>query len=104
MEDKLIKRLQQLNTKDCLWIYILSILSEKPTHAYSIRSEIEKKFNFLPGNVTAYRVLYYLTSQNFVKKMVEGRRKVYYITAKGEMELSKAITFYKKQLKLINAH
>ena len=101
MAEKLIRRLAELNTKDCLWIYILSILSEKPVHAYSIRSMIESGFGFRPGNVTAYRVLYYLTSQNYVEKKTEGRRKVYSITEKGQKELQKALNFYKKQVKIL---
>ncbi len=101
MPEKLMKRLIELNTKDCLWVYILNILSEKSVHAYSIRTMINDTFGFMPGNVTAYRVLYYLTSQDYVKKKTEGRRKVYSITTNGKKELQKAILFYKKQIKLL---
>ena len=94
---KLMKRLVDLNTKDCLWIYILRILKDRETHAYMLRQEIERRFGFKPGTVTAYRVLYHLTAKGFVSKRVEGRRKIYTITQLGREELGKAKQFYKKQ-------
>lgn len=97
MAGKLLKRLEDLNTKDCLWMYILRILSDKPMHAYTLRGEVTKRFGFRPGTVTAYRVLYSLTSGGFVTKRVVGRRKVYNITEKGRDELQEAVKFYKKQ-------
>lgn len=99
MPDKLMKRLHETNTKDCLWIYILRIIYDKPTHAYRLRKEIELRFGFKPGTVTAYRVIYHLTSHGFVSKAVDGRRKVYSITEKGKKELRKAIEFYSSQIK-----
>jgi len=101
MSNKLLKRLADLNTKDCLWIYILRILLDKETHAYMLRHEIEKRFGFKPGTVTAYRVLYYLTGRRFVSKKTAGRRKIYKITPLGKMELKTAVEFYKKQIKAL---
>lgn len=96
-----LKRLEKLNTKDCLWIYILGILKNDPMHAYVIRKEIEKKYGFRPGNVTAYRVLYRLTGMKLVNKTKEGRRVVYSITPKGRFDLKKAINFYKHLIKML---
>ena len=101
MPDKLLKRLTCLNTHDCLWMYILRILSDKPAHAYSLRKEIERRFGFRPGTVTAYRVLYHLTGREFVSKRAEGRRKVYEITERGKDELEKALDFYRNQIKAL---
>ena len=98
---KLMKRLADLNTKECLWIYILRILKDKETHAYLLRKEIEMRFGFKPGTVTAYRVLYSLMAKGFVSKKTEGRRKIYKITDKGRNELKSAMTFYKKQIQNI---
>jgi len=94
-----IERLIKLNTKECLWIYILSILEKKPTHAYVLRKKIEEKFGFRPGMVTAYRVLYSLENLKFVKSYTENRKKIYKITKKGRYELKKALEFYKNQIK-----
>ncbi len=96
-----LKRLEKLNTKDCLWIYILSILKSSPMHAYAIRKEIERKYGFRPGNVTAYRVLYVFINKGLVNKTNEGRRVVYSITPKGRIDLRKAIDFYKQRIKLL---
>lgn len=94
-------RLKELNTKDCLWIYILKILSEKTTHAYTIRKEIDERFGFKPGIMTAYKVLYLLHKKGFVKKSVQGRKKIYTITDKGKKELKKARDFYKNIVKVL---
>lgn len=95
------EHLARLNTKDCLWIYILRILREKPMHAYLVRSEIEGRFGFKPGTMTAYKVLYLLGKSGLVEKASQGRRKVYKITAKGRLELESAVEFYKGQIKIL---
>ena len=101
MTGKLLKRLSDLNTHDCLWMYILRMLSERPTHAYSLRKDIEDRFGFRPGTVTAYRVLYHLSGKGFVEKHTEGRKKIYSITEKGRLELERALQFYRKQIKML---
>lgn len=97
--DKPLRRLKNLNTYDCLWPYVLKILSEKPSHAYTLRKEIEKRFGFLPGTVTAYTTLYSLYLNGFVKKEIKGRITVYEITKAGKQELKKAAKFYKETFK-----
>jgi DNA-binding PadR family transcriptional regulator len=90
-------------TTDLLWIYLLGILREKPMHAYALRSEIEKRFGFLPGNVSAYVVLYKLQSRGFVSSLQNGNRTVYSITLKGKELLKEAEKeFSAKQKMLFN--
>ena len=89
------EKLRKNNTIDCLYPYILKILSEKPVHAYILRKEIEKRFSFRPGSVTAYRVLYLLKKSGLVKKTQNGRTKIYTITQKGKQELKNAVNFYR---------
>lgn len=96
-----MKKLIRNNTQDCLWPYILKILKDKPSHAYVLRKEIEKRFGFRPGSVTAYLVLYSLRKKGFVKKKKEGRKQVYTITRKGEDILRKSVEFYKERAKLL---
>lgn len=93
---KPLKRLAKLNTKECLWIYILKILSEKPMHAYVIRNEVYKNFGFKPGKVTAYKVLYLLKKSGYVKKEIKGRKRVYYVTEKGRKLLFETTVFYQR--------
>lgn len=94
-------RLKSSNTIDNLWIYILTIAREKPVYAYELREEINKKFGFKPGMVSSYRVLYRLELDDFVKSNLDGRKRIYIITKKGQEELKKAKKFYKKTLSLI---
>jgi len=89
-----LKRLTKLNTKDCLWIYILRILASKPMHAYAIRSEIERRYGFSPGFMTAYKVLYLLKASGLVSISKVDRRQVYRMTKQGLRELKKASEFY----------
>jgi DNA-binding PadR family transcriptional regulator len=96
-----LSRLAELNTKDCLWVYILRILQDGPTHAYSIRKKIDQRFGFKPGTVTAYKVLYLLAKSGFVKKAASGRHRVYTITPAGKKALREAIIFYKSRVKAL---
>jgi DNA-binding PadR family transcriptional regulator len=93
------ERLQQSNTKENLWLYILSLLKEREIYAWEIPKIIEEKFSFRPGRITPYRVLYRLEKDGFVKSVMETRRRTYKITDKGEKELKKAKIFYKTILK-----
>jgi DNA-binding PadR family transcriptional regulator len=95
MAPKPFERVAEKNTKENLWLYILRIIRDRPVHAYGLRAEIEKRFGFRPGNVTAYRVLYSLKRDGMVAKKTEGRRKIYTITGKGRKELAEAVEFYK---------
>ena len=90
--------LQKSNTKENLWIYILSLLKKGEIYGWEIRSLIEKNFNFRPGLITPYRVLYRLEADGFVKSELKERRRVYKITKKGEEELKKAKNFYRQIL------
>lgn len=96
-----LDKLKKNNTVDCLYPYILKILSEKPVHAYILRGKIEKRFGFKPGNVTAYRVLYLLKKQGLVEKTKKDRIKIYKVTRKGKNELKKAAEFYRNQIKFL---
>ncbi|MDD4358637.1 MAG: PadR family transcriptional regulator [Candidatus Pacebacteria bacterium] len=87
-------RLTKYNTKGNLWIYILSILKEKPTHGWDFPSAIEEKYGFRPGKITPYRVLYSLELEGLVESKQEDRRRMYSITEKGIKELEKVKDFY----------
>lgn len=95
------ERLQKSNTKENLWIYILSLLKGSQLYGWEIPKLVEKKFNFKPGKITPYRVLYRLEGQGFVKSKIEERRRVYKITEKGKKELELAKNFYQQILKKI---
>ena len=95
-QNKHLKRLEKLNTTECLWVYILKILANSgPSHAYVLRRQIEDKFGFRPGTVTAYKVLYDMQKMGLVTKRKSGMKRIYEITPKGTSDLKKAAVFYK---------
>jgi len=85
------ERLREKLTTENLWIYLLSLLTKKEMYGYELREAVHEKFDFMPGNVTAYRVLYALKRRGMVsteEKEVDGRlRKYYKITDSGKKEL-----------------
>ncbi len=91
-----IERLQKSNTKENLWLYILSLTKKGEIYAWEIPSIIEKKFHFKPGRITPYRVLYRLEKVGFVKSKMKERRRVYQVTEKGKKELEKGKDFLKE--------
>lgn len=95
------ERVRKLNTTGNLWVYILSLLKEKELYGWEAQSLINKEFNFKPGLITSYRVLYRLEKQGFVKSEMRERRRVYEITEKGRKELKKAKNFYKNLLAML---
>jgi len=95
IESAEIKRLSKNLTTGLLWVYILSILRKKDFHAYALRNEVSKRFGFLPGNVTAYVVLYKLESRAFVKSKQRENKKIYSITKNGVNLLKEAQKTFK---------
>jgi len=93
-----LERLQKSNTKENLWLYILSLLKNREIYGWEIPSLIERKFNFKPGRITPYRVLYRLEKEGFVKSELKERRRVYKVTEKGKKELQEAKNFYREIL------
>ncbi len=96
-----MKRLISLNTYDCLWVYVLRILLEKPVHAYALRKMIGERFGFEPGMVSAYKVLYLLEQEGYVKSKENGRVTNYEITSQGRKILDAARKFYESQAKIL---
>ncbi|MBL7206696.1 MAG: PadR family transcriptional regulator [Candidatus Aenigmarchaeota archaeon] len=96
-----LERLVDKNTKENLWLYVLRILRDSPSHAYTLRKNIDERFGFMPGNVTAYRVLYQLKLRDLVSKNKEGRKKVYSITPKGIETLKKAVEFFDERTEML---
>ena len=94
-----MERLYKSNTRENLWLYILSLLKKRRLYGWEIPELIKKNFDFKPGRITPYRVLYRLENDSFVKSKMEERRRIYQITKKGEEELKRARGFYEEILK-----
>lgn len=93
------ERFKKTNTKDNLWIYILLLLKERGLYGWEIPKLVKEKFDFLPGKITPYRVLYRLEKDGFVKSELKERKRIYKITKRGEEELKKAENFLKNLLR-----
>jgi PadR family transcriptional regulator PadR len=96
MQQKPIKRLERKLTVENMWIYILSLLRDRPMYAYEIRGRIKDRFGFDVGQVTAYVVLYKLENSGYVNAewKDEGRQRKYYsITDSGEILLDNGVEF-----------
>lgn len=94
-----IQRLEKKLGVELLWVFVLSILKDEPCHAYVLRSKIEQQFGFLPGNVSAYVVLYKLEARGFVSTKKEGNKIVYTITDLGKKLLELAKTKLLQKIK-----
>ncbi len=100
-ESRELARLREKLGIEVLWVYLLSLLRKEPSHAYVLREEINKRFGFLPGNVSVYVVLYKLKSRGFVATRREQNRVIYSITEKGENLLKAAENELKQKQKLL---
>jgi len=94
-----LERLKKKLTTEVLWIYILSLLSNKSMYAYEVKNEIQKNFSFAPARITSYIVLYNLEKGGYVTSEWEdsenGRpnRKYYKITESGKELLKEGKSF-----------
>jgi DNA-binding PadR family transcriptional regulator len=90
-----IERLREKVLKENLWIFILHTLTERPCYGAEMRALIKKKFGFLAGTVTAYKVLYLLEMGGYVKR----KGKYYSITSLGREQLRQGEKFFLAILK-----
>ena len=91
------ERLRRKIEKENLWMFILNILKKGKKSGSELRESISRKFGFVCGNVTAYKVLYLLKKGKYVESKRDGKFIFYKITAKGKAELAsarRALKFY----------
>ncbi len=88
-----LKRLKRKIEKENLWIFILSSLKAGRKCGKELKEKVEKRFGFMTGKVTAYKVLYLLESEGYVKSNREGKRVFYKITENGKKELQSGIKY-----------
>lgn len=93
MASVFLKRLEEKIQKENLWFFILLLLLKKDRYGYELRGLINEKFGFWSGNVTAYRVLYSLERNGYIKSKYKGRRNYYTIAPTGKKLVKKAIKY-----------
>ncbi len=77
-------------TKGNLWVYILSVLQERPSTPVELKAAVRQKHGFSPATITFYSVIYKLQREGLVKRASDSFRSSYEITPKGAGELAKA--------------
>ncbi len=92
------ERLKKKVQKENLWLFILSLLNKKDRYGYELRELIKKRFGFLSGSVTAYKVLYLLERGGYVSSKKDKKR-YYKITASGREQLKKSKLFLESVLR-----
>ncbi len=104
-----MERLREKLTKEVLWLYILSLLKERPMYAYELKSKIREKFGFEPATVSSYVVLYKLEKEGYVtsrwQESETGKpsRKYYELTEKGRKLLEEGIKFIEDTLEKLKS-
>ncbi|MBI2970993.1 MAG: PadR family transcriptional regulator [Candidatus Aenigmarchaeota archaeon] len=89
-----VERLKEKVQKENLWFFVCYLLEKRDRYGYEIRNLVKERFGFLAGNVTAYKVLYLLNHDGYVRKSSKGNRVYYSITQKGRSQLKKARKFF----------
>ena len=90
-----LERLKRKIEKENLWIFILSSLKGEKKYGKELKEMVEKRFDFLTGKVTAYKVLYLLESGGYVKSNKSGKMVYYEITGRGKRELESGRDYLK---------
>lgn len=105
-----LARLKRKLTTENLWMYILSLLKERPMYAYELNKLLRERFNLSPSTVTVYLVLYRMVREGLIEKAskisVDGKpeRTYYKATEKGLETLEEGLKFIKNVLKAVEAH
>lgn len=89
-----VERLRKKVLKENLWIFILSLLKKQPRYRFEVKDLIKNKFGFIAGNVTAYKVLYFLELGRYVWSFEKDGKKYYSITNAGKEQLKEAERFF----------
>ncbi len=98
-----VERLRKKVLKENLWIFILSLLKKQPRYRYEIKDLIKEKFGFIAGNVTAYKVLYFLELGRYVSSFVKDGKKYYSMTDAGKEQLKEAESFFRECSRMVKS-
>jgi DNA-binding PadR family transcriptional regulator len=101
MVQRPIERLKRKIEKENLWLFILSVLQKNRRYGKELRNIIKKRFGFLTGSMTSYKILYLLEMGGYVISKKEGKTIYYEITKKGIEELEEGKRFLKEYNEMI---
>jgi DNA-binding PadR family transcriptional regulator len=89
------ERLVSKLTKENLWMYILSMLNERPMYGYEVATQLRGRFDVKVATITVYVVLYRMSKEGLVRRLVDkesklGLRKVFYQATEKGLETYRA--------------
>ncbi|SRR3989344_3117046 len=93
-----LQRLEEKLLKENLWIFLVALLKEKARKRSELRALVQKRFAFLPGEVTSYKVLFLLEAGGYVEK--DGKN-YYRSTEKGLEQLKEGKKLLERTEKLL---
>ncbi|MBI4019475.1 MAG: hypothetical protein HY364_04430 [Candidatus Aenigmarchaeota archaeon] len=93
-----IERLEEKLFKENLWLFLMMLLSEKKRKRSDLRELVHKRFGFMPGEMTSYKVLFLLEQGGYVKRDVE---KYYYPAPAGVKQLNKGKKLLERAFKML---
>lgn len=101
-----VKRLVSKLTKENLWLYILTELSNSPMYAYEIAKALKNKYKIPVATVTTYVVLYKMEREGLITKKGSSSiskigRKYYAITEKGFSALDEGKKFLQDTINIL---
>jgi DNA-binding PadR family transcriptional regulator len=73
--------------KNFLDIFILTEFPDRALSGYDVVGLVHKKFNILVSSGTIYSLLYSLERRGLIAGDVEGRKRIYRLTEKGEHDM-----------------
>ncbi len=87
-----------------LKLAILKLVSQGPMHGYALMKEIERitDGDWKPSPGSIYPALQELWQTGMITMRVEGRRRIYEITPKGQQTVMVALDHVKEVLKYLN--
>jgi len=100
-------RLVSKLTKENLWMFILSMLNERPMYGYEVATQLRGRYGVKVATITVYVVLYRMSNEGLVKRLVDkdsrlGLRKVFYqATEKGLDTYREGLKFIEQTYKLL---
>ena len=104
VESRALRRTKRKVTVENLWLYVVSILLERPRYGYELVEEIHRRFGFRPSRITCYVVLYRLEREGLIRssgatRSGSGGARVYYeVTDLGRREFKAALDYIERLL------
>lgn len=90
------EKLNDSMIKTFLDVIVLAMLNGEPLYGYKLIGELHKSFGVLLSPGTLYPLLYHLEKEGFIEVSSLDRRKLYFLTEKGQKKVHMINDSYQK--------